>query len=395
MERTVVVIVLDAVGAGDAPDAAAFGDSGANTLGNLSRAVGGLDLPNLGALGLGNVTDLEGVAPRPDAPALTGRLVERSQGKDTTTGHWELMGIVTEQPFPTYPNGFPEELLARFSAATGRGVIGNVAASGTEIIDRLGEEHVDTGSLIVYTSADSVFQVAAHEDVVPLPELHAACEAARAMLVGEHGVGRVIARPFVGAPGSFQRTGGRRDFSLEPPGPSYLLDAQRAGIHVLGVGKIHQVFAGVGIDEEHPASSNEAGMTTTIELARTRPGSIVFTNLVETDQTYGHRRDPEGFHACLQGFDRRLPELQAALRDGDLLLVTADHGCDPTYRGSDHTREQVPLLAWTPGSPALEGHHQGYFSDVGATMCAWLGVTPDPTLPGTSLLDGQVAGSPR
>ena len=372
MGRRAAVIVLDAVGAGELPDAAAFGDAGSSTLAHVAAAVGGLVLPNLQALGLGNVLPLAGCPPEPAAPSVAGRLRERSQGKDTTTGHWELMGIVTEVAMPTYPDGFPADVIERFAAATGRGVIGNVAASGTEIITRLGEEHQRTGSFIVYTSADSVFQIAAHEQTVPIDELYAACAIARGQLVGEHAVGRVIARPFEGVPGAYARTTRRHDFSLEPPRPNHLTRIREAGAPVTGVGKIADVFAGLDVDRSHPTSSNAEGIALTTELLRSAEDGLIFVNLVETDMTYGHRNDPAGFHRCLQEFDRAVPALLAALRRDDLLVITSDHGCDPTTPSTDHSREHALLLAHSPGRPG-SARHDGWFADVGATVATWLG----------------------
>ncbi|MGH3053196.1 MAG: phosphopentomutase, partial [Gaiellaceae bacterium] len=293
------VIVLDAVGAGELPDAAEYGDEGSHTLANVARAVGGLDLPNLEHFGLGNVDELEGCPRQPHAPALAGRLFERSKGKDTTTGHWELMGIVTPEPMPTYPHGFPFEIIEEFAHRTGRGVLGNKAASGTEIIEELGEEHQRTGKWIVYTSADSVFQVAAHEETIPLEELYAACEIAREILTGKHAVGRVIARPFVGEPGNYTRTPNRHDWSLRPRQPNYLTLVREAGREVHGVGKIHDIFAGVDIDHSHPTKSNIEGIQQTESLLRELEDGFVFVNLVETDMLWGHRNDPVNFHRCL------------------------------------------------------------------------------------------------
>ncbi len=370
------VIVLDAVGAGELPDAADYGDEGSDTLGNVARAVGGLDLPNLEQLGLGNVAELEGCPPQPGAPAVAGRLRERSKGKDTTTGHWELMGIVTPDPMPTYPHGFPFEIIEEFAHRTGRGVLGNKPASGTEIIQELGEEQQRTGKWIVYTSADSVFQVAAHEDTIPLEELYGACEIAREILTGKHAVGRVIARPFTGEPGSYVRTPNRHDWSLKPKQPNYLTLVRDAGHSVHGVGKIHDIFAGVDIDESYPTKSNLDGIKYTETLLRELDEGFIFTNLVETDMVWGHRNDPENFHRCLQDFDRRLPDLLDALRPGDLFVLTSDHGCDPTTPSTDHSREHALLLAYVEGKNATGQTHEGEFSDVGATVNAWLGGKP-------------------
>jgi phosphopentomutase len=383
------VIVLDAVGAGELPDAAEFGDEGSNTLGNLARAVGGLDLPTLEALGLGNVEPLDGCAPQPGAPAIAGRLLERSKGKDTTTGHWELMGIVTPQAMPTYPYGFPDEVIDPFMNRTGRGVIGNRPASGTEIIQELGEEHQKTGKWIVYTSADSVFQIAAHEETIPLEELYDACRTAREILTGKHAVGRVIARPFVGTPGSYERTPNRHDFSLEPRRPNYLSLVRDAGKKVYGVGKIPDIFAHQDVDEEFPTKSNVEGIQKTEELLRTIDDGFVFTNLVETDMLWGHRNDPVNFHRCLQDFDRRLGDILDALRPNDLLIVTSDHGCDPTTPSTDHSREYAMLLLYVEGRNAAGRIHEGgEFADVGATVNAWLGgKSPPRGIPGTPIAE--------
>jgi phosphopentomutase len=381
-------IVLDAVGAGALPDAADFGDEGSDTLGNVARAVGGLDLPNLEALGLGNVEPLEGCPPMPGAPAVAGRLIERSKGKDTTLGHWELMGIVTPQSLPTYPHGFPFEVIDPFMHRTGRGVLGNKPASGTEIIQELGEQHQETGKWIVYTSADSVFQIAAHEQTIALEELYDACRIAREILTGKHAVGRVIARPFVGEPGNYERTPNRHDFSLEPRRPNYLTLVRESGIQVHGVGKIPDIFAHLDIDEEHPTKSNVEGITQTERLLRELDGGFVFTNLVETDMLWGHRNDPVNFHRCLQDFDRRLPDLLEALRPGDLLIVTSDHGCDPTTPSTDHSREHALLLAYVQGKNAAGRIHEGEFADVGATVNAWLGgKAPPKRLPGQLIVE--------
>jgi phosphopentomutase len=382
------VIVLDAVGAGALPDAGDYGDEGSDTLGNVARAVGGLDLPNLEALGLGNVEELEGCPPQPGAPAVAGRLVERSKGKDTTTGHWELMGIVTPVAMPTYPHGFPSSIIEEFAHRTGRGVLGNKAASGTEVIQELGEEHQKTGKWIVYTSADSVFQIAAHEETISLEELYEASGVAREILAGPHAVGRVIARPFTGEQGNYTRTPNRHDWSLKPKQPNYLTLAREAGAKVHGVGKIHDIFAGVDIDESKPTKSNGEGIKVTEELLRGLDDGIIFTNLVETDMLWGHRNDPVNFHRCLQDFDRRLADLLDALRPGDLLVITSDHGCDPTTPSTDHSREHAMLVAYVEGKNAAGRVHNGEFADVGSTVNAWFGGKAPPRgIPGAPIVE--------
>src|SRR5438552_2963643 len=381
------VIVLDAVGAGAIPGAEDHGDEGSDTLGNVAKAVGGLDLPSLEALGLGNVEPLEGCPPQPGAPAVAGRLLERSKGKDTTTGHWEHMGIVTAQAFPTYPHGFPHDVIDPFMHKTARGVLGNRAASGTEIIQELGEKHQRTGKWIVYTSADSVFQIAAHEDTIPLEELYDGCRAAREILTGKHAVGRVIARPFTGEPGNYVRTSNRHDFSLEPRRPNYLTLMREAGHQVYGVGKIGDIFAGQDIDQSHPTKSNIEGIQVTEKLLHEIEAGLVFVNLVETDSLWGHRNDPVNFHRCLQDFDRRLPDLLEALQPNDLLILTSDHGCDPTTPSTDHSREYAMLLAYVAGRNAAGLVHEGEFADVGATVNAWLkGKAPSRGIPGQPIL---------
>jgi phosphopentomutase len=380
------VIVLDAVGAGALPDAAEYGDEGSDTLGNVARAVGGLDLPNLEAFGLGNVEELQGCPPQPGAPAVAGRLVPRSKGKDTTTGHWELMGVVTPQPLPTYPHGFPHDVIDPFMHRTGRGVLGNKPASGTEIIQELGEEHQESGKWIVYTSADSVFQVAAHEQTIPLEELYEGCRIAREILTGKHAVGRVIARPFTGEPGNYVRTPNRHDYSLEPKRPNYLTRIRDAGAVVHGVGKIHDIFAGCDIDESHPTKSNVEGITQTERLLRELESGLVFVNLVETDMLWGHRNDPENFHRCLQDFDRRLFDLLDALRPGDLFVLTSDHGCDPTTPSTDHSREHALLVAHVAGGDGPARRHDGdTFADVGQTVVCHLTGAPAAGLPGRAV----------
>src|SRR5215213_2010740 len=382
------VIVLDAVGAGELPDAADYGDEGSNTLANVAEAVGGLDLPNLEQLGLGNIEELAGCPPQAHAPAIAGRLFERSKGKDTTTGHWELMGIVTPEAMPTFPHGFPFEVIEEFAHQTGRGVVGNKTASGTEIIEELGEEHQRTGKWIVYTSADSVFQIAAHEETIPLDELYAACGIAREILTGKNAVGRVIARPFVGEAGNYTRTPNRHDWSLRPKQPNYLTLVREAGKQVHAVGKIRDIFAGVDIDDSHPTRSNVEGINQTERLLNELDEGLVFVNLVETDMLWGHRNDPVNFHRCLQDFDRRLPEILDALRDGDLVILTSDHGCDPTTPSTDHSREHALLLAYVEGRYAGGQVHEGEFADVGSTVNAWLGgKAPRRGLPGQPIVE--------
>jgi phosphopentomutase len=339
-----VVIVLDSGGIGALPDAAAYGDApGANTIGNVAAAVGGLSLPNFRHLGLGNLTEVRGVEALDEPAAYVARLAEISKGKDTITGHWEMAGVHTETPFPTYPDGFPPEVVGAFTEICGLPPLGNVAASGTEIIERLGPEHLASGRPILYTSADSVFQVAAHEKIVALPQLYEWCEQARAMLVPPHEVNRVIARPFVGSPGAFVRTPNRRDYAVEPP--ENLLDRlARAGIGVYGVGKICDIFTGRGVFSSVRVADNEEAMLRTFDLFEAVDSGFIFVNLNDFDTKYGHRRDVRGYAAALERLDRHLPAVEAALRPGDLAIFTADHGCDPTAPGTDHTREYAPYL---------------------------------------------------
>jgi phosphopentomutase len=378
--RRAFVIVIDACGAGDLPDSAEYGDAGANTLGHVAEAAGGLDLPVMGGLGLGNIMPLTGVAPVAE-PVVHGRLRPLGPGKDTITGHWELMGVVTPVPLRTYPEGFPPEVVDALRDATGRGILCNRPYSGTEVIEDFGERHLATGDLIVYTSADSVLQIAAHEDVVPLAELYAACAAAREIMTGEHAVGRVIARPFKGRPGAFARTENRKDIALDPPARSYLLELQDAGVPVHTVGKIGQVFNGVGVDTQHKGSTNAAALEATARLIDDLDAGLVFANLVETDQVFGHRNDVEGFHGALREIDAAVGAWLGRLDpDEDLLVLTADHGCDPTHPGTDHTREHAPLLARFTGDGGRR--HDGPFADVGATVLRWLAGRDAPALPG-------------
>jgi len=373
VRRRAVILVLDGVGVGAAPDAADYGDVGSDTLGNLARARGGLSLPHLAEAGLGNVAPIAGVAPSEAPQGAWGRMRPASPGKDSTTGHWEIAGLHLARPFPTYPHGFPSELLDRFARATGRGVIGNVAASGTEIIARLGAEHERTGKLIVYTSADSVFQIAAHERVVPLDELYAACETARAMLVAPHDVSRVIARPFVGHAGAYERTTNRRDYALAPPEETLLDDLAAAGVPRAGVGKVDDLFAGRSLRARHTGGNTE-GIAAILEWLRGEQGGLLFANLVDFDTLYGHRNDPVGFERALREFDDALPAIRSALREDDMLFITADHGNDPTTSSTDHAREYVPLLALgEPVHPVSVGERET-FSDLGATVAEWLNI---------------------
>jgi phosphopentomutase len=369
----VLLVVCDSWGVGDAPDADAYGDAGADTLGNTARAVGGMRAPNLEALGLGHLTTIDGVPARADTGSGHGRATERSAGKDTTTGHWEMMGIRLDRPFPLYPEGFPPEIIAAFQDAIGRDVLGNVPASGTEIIAELGEDHMRTGRPIVYTSGDSVFQIAAHRDVVPLPTLYEWSRVARRLLTGEHTVGRVIARPFEGSPGTFVRSPERRDFAVPPPGPTVLDRLQAADVPVFGVGKIRDIFSGQGITEARYSDSNDHGIDVTLDyLGRPAP-AFVFTNLVDFDSKYGHRNDPSGYAKAVEAFDRRVPELVGAL-DGGILFITGDHGCDPTTASTDHTRERTPLLAAGLTGGPYEIGTRASFGDLGHTIARLLGV---------------------
>ncbi len=369
----VCVLVCDSWGVGDAPDAEAYDDQGSDTLGNTSRAVGGLSVPNLEALGLGMLTQIEGVRPVAQPGTAHGRATEVSAGKDTTTGHWEMMGLRLDEPFPLYPDGFPSEIMQPFQERIGRSVLGNTPASGTEIIERLGREHLATGNPIVYTSGDSVFQVATHVDVVPLETLYEWCRIARGLLIGPHAVGRVIARPFEGQPGSFRRRPERRDYSMPPPGPTVLDAVEGAGVPVFAVGKLQDIFCGQGITEAVYSDSNAHGVDLTIEyLGRPAP-ALVFTNLVDFDSKYGHRNDPQGYATAIEALDTRLPDLISAL-DGGVLLLTGDHGCDPTTPPTDHSRERTPLLAaGLVGGPYDIGT-RSTFGDLGHTAADLLGV---------------------
>lgn len=384
MKRRVMLIVLDGVGIGALPDAHLYGDEGSNTLGNIARQVR-LKLPHLTRLGLGNIAPLEGIDPQEQPLAAYGKMGERSPGKDTTTGHWEMAGIILDKPFPLYPEGFPPEIIEEFEKRIGRKVLGNKPASGTVIIEELGAEHMATGKPIVYTSADSVFQIAAHEEVIPLEELYRMCEVARELLQGDHAVGRVIARPFVGTPGNFQRTANRHDYSLAPPSPNMLELVQQKGLEVIGVGKIGDIYAGKGITRSIPTKSNMDGVDQTVRTWREMKAGLLFTNLVDYDMKYGHRNNVEGFAGALEEFDARLPELMEILEEDDLLIITADHGVDPTTPSTDHSREYVPLLIYGKNiKPGVNLGVRSTFADVGATIAEYLGADAPPN--GESML---------
>ncbi len=376
--KRVIWIVLDSVGMGALPDAKEFGDAGANTIAHTVQACGGLKLPNLQRLGYGNIDGMQGIDAVPEPIGAYGRLMEASNGKDTTIGHWEMIGIYTDQPFPTYPNGFPEDIMRRFLQETGcKGYLGNCTASGTQIIQELGDEHTRTGFPIIYTSADSVFQIAANESVIPPERLYEICRTARGILTGPHNVARVIARPFVKTGNEYVRTANRRDFSRKPPEENLLSYLKKAGYHVAAVGKIEDIFDGVGITEAIHTTDNMDGISRTLEYMNTITDGLIFTNLVEFDSKWGHRRDAAGYGAGLEAFDARLVEITAAMREEDLLVITADHGCDPTYAGTDHTREYVPVLWFSKAAGFRQGtnlHTGETFADIGQTVADWLGV---------------------
>jgi len=369
--------VLDGVGAGANPDAAAYGDEGASSLEHCAQALGGLALPHLGSIGLGNITPILGTPPRADVSGSYGRMASAAAGKDSTTGHWEMTGVVLQKPLPTYPHGFPDDLVAQFEQAIGRKVIGNTVASGTEIIQALGQEHVRTGFPILYTSADSVFQLAAHQEIIPLEILYSMCETARNMLTGENAVGRVIARPFLGMPGVFKRTEHRRDFSLAPPGTTLLDLLKKAGKDVIGLGKIEDLFAGRGLTQADHTETNRDGMAATLHWLERDFAGLLFVNLVEFDMLWGHRRDSQGYAQALRDVDNWFAQVQQAMRPEDIIFFTADHGVDTTYRGTDHTRECVPVLAY--GQLLRTGVNLGTrstFADLGQTLAQVFGVGP-------------------
>ncbi|MFD3155910.1 phosphopentomutase [Haloimpatiens sp. FM7330] len=377
MINRVIWIVLDSVGMGELPDAEKYGDVGANTIGNIWNALGGLKIPNMEKLGYGNIESIKGPKKVQDAVGCYARFAEMSNGKDTTTGHWEMCGIYSENPFPTYPNGFPNEVMDEFEKQIGTKTLANKPASGTVIIEELGEEHMKTGYPIVYTSADSVFQIAAHEEVIPLEKLYEMCRKARNILKGKHAVARVIARPFVGKPGDFTRTSNRRDFSLTPPYDTVLDNLKNSNSNVMAVGKIEDIFSGQGVTEAVHTKDNMDGVDKTLEYMKQDKKGLIFTNLVDFDMKWGHRNNVEAYGRGLEAFDARLPEILEAMRDDDVLFITADHGCDPTYPGTDHTREYVPFLAY--GKALKQNVNLGTkttFADMGQTVAEILNVKP-------------------
>jgi len=378
--KRMIVIVLDGVGAGEAPDAAAYGDVGSNSLGNVAHAISGLNTPNMYELGLGNITDIEGVAKNPNAKGAFGRFQPRSAGKDTVIGHWEMMGVHLPVAFPTYPNGFPPAVLDPFTKAIGRGVLGNKPSSGTEILVELGMEHIQTGKPIVYTSADSVFQIAAHEEVIPLPELYKMCETARDILQGEHGVGRVIARPFVGdSPENFKRTHHRKDYPRNPAYPTMMQKLVDAGKDVYSVGKIDDIFNHRGITKKKHVLTNKESLDVTLEMLEEDFEGLMFVNLIEFDMIYGHRNDPRGYADALEQFDGYIPEIEKRLKPTDLVIITGDHGVDPTTPGTDHSREYVPLLAFGPNiKHGVDLGDRGSLGDIAGTLAEMFSLEPQP-----------------
>jgi phosphopentomutase len=374
MINRVIWIILDSVGMGEMPDADRFGDVGSNTIGNVSKKVGGLNIPNLIKLGLGNIEGMEGLPKSENPLGCFGRFGEISNGKDTVTGHWEMAGIISEKPFPTYPEGFPIEVINSFEKAIGTKTLGNKPASGTVILDELGEEHIRTGYPIVYTSADSVFQIAAHEETIPIERLYEICSIARGLLIGEHAVARVIARPFIGEEsGSFTRTSNRRDYAIMPPHDTILDKAKAMNLDIIGVGKIEDIFSGKGITEAVHTSDNMDGVNKTIEYIKQDSKGIIFTNLVDFDMKWGHRNDYKAYAKGLEEFDKRLPEIIDAMRENDVLMINADHGCDPTTSSTDHSREYVPFIAYgTNLKQNIDLKTRKTFADIGQTICELL-----------------------
>jgi len=372
--KRAIIIVLDSLGVGALPDASLYGDAGSNTLANIGKATGELRMPVLQSFGLGCLTEVAGVPCSGKPRAAYGKMAERSRGKDTTTGHWEMMGLILDKPFPVFPDGFPAAVMKSFEQITGRPALGNVKASGTEIMDRLGAEHLQTGQPIVYTSADSVFQIAAHEEVVPLAQLYGWCAAARELLSGVYAVGRVIARPFTGVPGGFRRTANRKDYSLEPFAPTVLDTLVAGGQQVVGIGKIPDIFANRGITVPLHTESNDDGMVSLLETLARFPSGLIFTNLVDFDMVYGHRNDATGYGRALERFDAQLALVLPKMTQQDVLFIVADHGCDPTFPHTDHTREYVPLLCFGSTVRPVSLGTRGTFADLGATVACLLGV---------------------
>ncbi|CDO01976.1 phosphopentomutase [Oceanobacillus picturae] len=370
--KRVFLIVMDSVGIGEAPDAEKFNDKGADTLGHIAEHMNGLKMPNMGSLGLSNIREIKGINKAEKPKAYYTKMQEASNGKDTMTGHWEIMGLHIEQPFRTFPEGFPDELINELEEKSGRKIIGNKPASGTEILDELGQEHMDTGALIVYTSADSVLQIAAHEAIIPIEEQYRICEIARELTLDEkYMVGRVIARPFIGSPGAFERTSNRHDYALKPFGHTVMNELQDQKYDVIAIGKISDIYDGEGVTEAIRTTDNEDGMTKIVESMDKDFTGISFLNLVDFDAKFGHRRDPKGYGKALEAFDSRLPEVLDKMKEDDLLLITADHGNDPVHHGTDHTREYVPLLAYHTGiTQATELPIRKTFADIGATIAA-------------------------
>lgn len=379
----VILIVLDSVGIGELPDAGDYGDVGSNTVGNIVKKCGSLNVPNLSKLGIGKINGINYITVPKEIEGCYGKMTEVSKGKDTITGHWEIAGLQLQYPFPTYPNGFSDEILEKFTKLTGHGVLANCAASGTEIIKEYGEEHMKTGNLIVYTSADSVFQIAAHEKIVPLEELYRICQIARDMLQGKDMVGRVIARPFIGEPGNFTRTSNRRDFAAEPTSDTILDKIKQKGMDVIAVGKIEDIFSKKGITEATHTKNNMDGVDVTLNYMKQQNKGIIFTNLVDFDMLFGHRNNPEGYKQAIEEFDKRLPEIMSGMREDDMLIITADHGCDPTTVSTDHSREYVPVLIY--GQEIKKDVNLGIrktFSDIASTIADIFGI--DNSFPGVS-----------
>jgi phosphopentomutase len=381
-----IVIVLDSFGVGELPDASLFGDKGSDTFGNIVKKIPNIKIDNLNELGLGNIDDVKGISKCDKPIGCYAKMAESSAGKDTTVGHWELAGVITQTAFPTYPNGFPADVMQAFEKAIGRKTIGNYSSSGTVVLDELGEEHVQTGSPIIYTSADSVFQIAAHEDVITIDELYKMCEIAREVLGEEHEVARIIARPFIGEAGNYSRTKNRKDFSVDPPSKTVLEFIKEAGQSVAAVGKIEDIFCGIGITESIHTKNNMDSVDKTIEFMNTIENGLIFSNLVDFDMMYGHRNDVVGYANALEEFDKRLPEIYENLKEDDILFITADHGCDPTMPGTDHSREFVPVLVY--GHKVNRGINFGIrktFADIAATIAQYLEVKAD--ISGESFLE--------